>query len=568
MLPHWKKRFAPATLVVLLLGLWFLTRPKPDMTLIGADVTATRVVFDGRATPAAFVSVPFTREDDGRQVMNVAIDLNKDGKFQAYATVGGAVQEEWIVKNARAKVIEAGNTFSFDLVDADAATRANFKLVAMLTAKERRTWNGKPAGDSAFAAVNVSSFHDEDFAPLYSASDASPLSAGGLVDAPATSGEVVGSPTIADAVPIKTAGNGPWLSDTTVEAGAGAGEAAAIGATPAAAAPQLPPEGSDFEVFQPGVPDMTQGHNECVPTSISNGLTWLAERYGFKDKMPESQLATREEMKGDLGWKRETGANMGNNVVNAKVAFSRRHGLPIVTHRIGNDFDEDIVRKISVELAKGQAVEIGVGYYTQNATSGAWTRHGGHMTSVVGAFGAYGETYLGLHDPLSPEPGRLDIYKVSKDRMFDYRYRGNTKVFIEYAYAQSPTEAWVKDHPPATRLDESGFAETQDLQDVMFVDSLNIGTAWYPIKQFHKFKGTECDHEEHWHANTGSAYGLEFGSRSNAKFVPAEVNGRSLPVVAWTDPDGCGAGKVKDVVNLNVMISKSEAFDLVSKIVQ
>ncbi|HJV32499.1 MAG TPA: hypothetical protein VJ694_00560 [Patescibacteria group bacterium] len=558
------KKLVPAAVVLLLIGLWTLARPKPDLSLIGPDIKAYRVTYDGKGTPAAYLSVPFTRKDDARPVVNAAIDLNKDGKFAAYTTVGGAVQEEWIVRDARAKVIEAGNAFSFDLVDADVATRTNFDLVVVLTGKELKKWNGKPVAGSAMARVNVSKFVDEDFAPLYSASTAAPFSAGGLMDVPPGAPDPAGSPAqVDDRTKIKTAGNGPWLSDTT----AGAGEGAAIGATPTP--PVAPPaEGSDFEIFQPGVPDMTQGHNECVPTSISNGLTWLAERYGFKDKMPDTQLAAREELKGDLGWTSADGANMGNNVINAKVAFSRRHGIPVVTHRIGNYLDDDIVRKIAVELAKGQAVEVGVGYYTQNATSGAWTRHGGHMMSGVGAFGANGQAYLGVHDPLSPETGRLDMYEVRGSRIFDYRYRGNTMVFIEFAYAQSPTEAWVAEHPPQTALDARGFLETQNLAGSMFVDAIKIGTAWYPSKQFHTGTGPECAGAEHWHANIHTAWGLQYGDKSSVQFVPEAVRARHFPAVQWTDPDGCGAGKVGEVEHRNIMISKDEAYDLVSKIVQ
>ena len=190
------------------------------------------------------------------------------------------------------------------------------------------------------------------------------------------------------------------------------------------------------------------------------------------------------------------------------------------------------------------------------------------MTSSVGAFRSNGTTYLGMHDPLSPEAGRLDIYRVDGNRMLDYRYRGNTKVFIEFAYAQSPTEEWVAQHPPQVALDARGFTETQNLQDVMFVDAIKIGTAWYPSKQFHTFTGPECDRAEHWHANTGTAWGLEYGNESSADFVPEKVRVRRFPSVSWTDPGNCGAGKSAEVQHRNVMISKEEAFDLVSKIVQ
>jgi hypothetical protein len=343
--------------------------------------------------------------------------------------------------------------------------------------------------------------------------------------------------------------------------------AAAAGAAPAADAP--PEAGSDFEVFQPGVPDRFQARNECVPTSISNGLHWLAKQYGFEDKMPATQEETMHELKPDLGWSRETGANMRDNVLPAKVAFTARHGLPIYSHRIeSRTFDPDIVRKIAVELKKGQAVEVGIGYYTWNATTRNWDRSGGHMMSGVGAFGSNGETYLGVHDPLSPESGALDMYRVEGARMYDYRYRGNHAVFIEWAYAQSVKQEWIETHPPRAALDVSGL-ESRNLQDAWFIEMLKIGTAWYPIKQFHTFTGPECDRAEHWHANTGKAWGLEFRDHGDYfETNPERIQARHAPLAEWSDPGECGAGKTAAVERYNVLLSKEEASALVSKIVE
>lgn len=563
-MPQRNRKLIPAAALLAILGAWLLLhRAKPDLTLI-AKVSASRIAYAGAPTRAASLDVAFTRKDDAYPVANVAIDLNQDGKIAPYAVTGGT-QEEWVVRNARAKAIEGSNAFTFELVDADVATRNNFRVVAMLTGKPVQDWNGKVHAKSAALETTLASFAVEDFGDLFTADPQNGGSGGivGTFDVPPQDAE---TPAISAPREKFTVAHPETFMVDASASGGDVPDAAAVGAVPAADAP--PAAGSDFEVFQPGVPDRFQGHNECVPSSISNGLTWLSQRYGFEDKMPPSQEDTLEELKPLLHWRSETGANMRDDVLPAKVAFTERHGLPIVSHRIGDNFDPDIVRKIAVELRKGQAVEIALGYYTWNGTTRAWERHGGHMVSGVGAFGMNGKTYLGLHDPLSPESGALDMYNVDGSKIYDYRYRGDTSVFIEWAYAQSPTDAWVKDHPPSTSLDASGL-ETRNLQDVWFVPMLRIGTAWYPVRQFHEFTGQECDRQEHWHANTGTAWGLEFRNHGNYfETNPERVVARSAPVTQWTDPEGCGAGKTSEVERFDVMVSRSEAGELVSHIVQ
>ncbi|HTK59578.1 MAG TPA: hypothetical protein VL283_00060 [Candidatus Baltobacteraceae bacterium] len=562
-MPPRAKKLIPAALVLLLIGIWYGLRPRPDLTLIG-EVTATRILYNGEATPGAHVTVPFTRKDDRYTIANVAIDLNKDGKFAAYAVTGGT-QEEWIVKNSRAKVIEGGDTFSFDLVDGDVPTRNQFHLVALLTEKPIEGWDGGVRRGSAASEATIPAFKTEDFGGLFTADPENGGAGGILGAAPAPAGAPAYPDPTTPRERFTTKHPEAYMTDASASGGDVPG-AAAVGAAPAADAP--PAAGSDFEVFQPGVPDRFQAHNECVPSSISNGLHWLAKRYGFEDKLPDAQEKTMNELKPDLGWSLQTGANMRDDVLPAKVAFTERHGLPIYSHRIGGTLDPDILGKIAVELKKGQAVEVAIGYYVWNEAQAKWERTGGHMMSGVGAFGSNGRTYLGVHDPLSPESGALDIYQVDGARLFNYRYRGTTSVFIEWAYAQSPKAEWVAAHPPQAALDVSGV-ETANLQDAWFIEMLNIGTAWYPAKQFHKGTGPECQGAEHWHANTGTAWGLEFRNSGNYfETNPERIRAREAPLAEWTDPEGCGAGKTPDVKLYNVMISREEASALVSKIVR
>jgi hypothetical protein len=543
--------------VLLILGLAAL-RPKADATLIGKDIKAYRIVQDGQPTSAAHVSVPFTRKADDLTVANVAIDLNRDGTFAAYKTADGGDQEEWVVKNMRAKVIEAGNTFSFDLVDRAVDAAKDFPLEAVLTASPLKDWAGGVSGKGALTKVVISSFETEDFGPLFKA-DPTGERDGAAGDGP-TPGPMASTKT-------KFPDAEKFLRDTTAPESEGAGEAAAIGAEPAAAGGGLPPPGSDFSVFQPGVPDMLQGTNECAPTSASNGIHSLARRYGFEDKLPASQRDSMNELKTDMNWHAE-GVATRTDFIPGKVAFTRRHDLPIYTHQIGGELDADITRKIAAELAKGQAVEVIIGYYTQDA-AGAWTRHGGHVMSGVGAFGQDGHTYLGVHDPLSPESGRLDMYEIDGTRVFNYRYRGNSMVFIDRAFAQSVTAEWIAAHPPSAALDTTSLVESQNFHETMLVDTIQIGQAWYPVMQFHQGTGPECENKMHWHANSGLAWGVDrTGFQPFELSNPEKVYRSRNDVKSWKDPDGCGAGKVADVVHRTILITNDEAGKLVAGIVK
>jgi hypothetical protein len=72
------------------------------------------------------------------------------------------------------------------------------------------------------------------------------------------------------------------------------------------------------------------------------------------------------------------------------------------------------------------------------------------------------------------------------------------------------------------------------------VQALQVGNKFIPLSQVHKFTGDECDDEEHWHANAGSA------KATDGSTVP-ETSGE------------CGYGKVKDVPVVEVLMQSEEA---------
>ena len=571
-----KKLLAAVAVVGLLLIGWLVWRSggpaaKVDESVIGEDITVSRVYYAGDSAGTAYVSLPYLKNDDRYILMNVAIDLNRDGELAAYSTADGQTQEEWVVKNHRAKVWGGGNTVGFDLLDQAVAEAGGRQLFAYLTAEPISSLGELPAARAEAQKV-ISEFLIDDYADRFQPGDDPESEAAGAVptliseDLGPTPGPMATTPSGRD--------NEPYLTDITVADSGELDGAPAIGAAPAAAGDGLPPAGEDFEVFQTDVPDMYQGVNECVPTSTSNSLHWLGERFGFADRLPDNQRATMNELKDDLNWRADGGVQTRTDFIPGKVAFVRRHNLPIYTHQIGTELDNDIMRKIAVELAKGQAVEVVIGYYTQNAETGAWTRHGGHMMTAVGSWTTNGETYIGVHDPLSPANSRLDLYNVDGKRIYNYPYRGNTKVFINRAFAESVTEEWISEHPPQTAIQTAGgMFEQQDLQNVWFIEVLQIGDVFYPIQQFERFTAPACPEsccggDEHWHAKKGTAWGLNLAGHKYFETNPATIRARNASVSEWRDPFGsCGAGRTADVRVRTIMISRSEAAALIAQIV-
>src|SRR3990167_1526131 len=206
--------------------------------------------------------------------------------------------------------------------------------------------------------------------------------------------------------------------------------------------------GKEFDVFHDGdMPDITQAKNECVPTSTANSLLWLAQKNKFSDKMPKTGAEIISELKTDLKWS-ATGVKVEEDYLTGKQAFIERHKLPLATHLVGSKaFDLNIVAKIAQELRKGQDVEIHLVYFQEKA-DGSWQQSGAHMVTAVGARGARdGQQTIEIHDPLSPGPSKLDIYKVNGSNVKDYKY--GTMTYIKQAYAESPVT------PPATPPDDS-----------------------------------------------------------------------------------------------------------------
>jgi hypothetical protein len=371
------------------------------------------------------------------------VDLNQDGSFEAYETDAGT-QEEWIVHNMGARILrDEANNFSVLLPDTAIEERGELTMRVVLSSDELNNWDGGLDAGGKSREYTIAEIGAEDYAPLYSP-DPTGVRSGGfpfdILGGSALAADAPDTPPVGADEPLVD--DGDEVSGADTDGSEGSGTAEGRSGAPAS-----------FNEFHGGVPDINQGTNECVPTSTANSLLWLANEYGFGDKMPEGGgAAVIAELKNDFNWT-ANGVDVQQHYLNGKRAFLSRHNIPIVTHQVGGKFDTGIVAKIAEELEKGQDVEIDM-EYGRYAADGSYRRVGGHMVTVVGAWTAGNNQYLDIHDPVSTGPGTLDIYKIDGTRVENYRYQGTAVTYIRYAIAESPIEE-PSPSPTDTPIDEA-----------------------------------------------------------------------------------------------------------------
>lgn len=402
-----------------------------DQTLISKEIIVRRASVDDKKTENAYVSIPYTRDSEQYTFVNVAIDFNLDGKFASYK-IENKTQEEWVSRNMPARVLaQEGNSFGFALVDLTAEERHDFPLVALLTKNQLTAWDDSESKGSVMQKINVTTIEPDEVRPRFKP-DPTGLRDGGFPHNPFV-------PNFARALE-KSPPDRPPLDVLGERVGATEYVPLDIPITideTEAPSLEVPTVTAPFNEFHADVPDFTQGENECVPTSTANSLRWLAQENDFEGRLPNSDFQIIEELKRDFLWT-SGGVYTDQDFLPGKQAFISRYNLPLETHQIGRGaFDPNIVAFIAEELRKGQDIEIVMEYGSYDAR-GRYSREGGHMVTVVDAYTELGDLFLDFHDPLSPGPGRLDIYRINGTRVENYRYQGNTTTFIRKAYAESP----------------------------------------------------------------------------------------------------------------------------------
>ncbi len=404
-------------------GIW-LWLPRVDAKIIGKEATIRRVVFGSERTENAYLSLSYTADSRKYFYINIVIDFNKDGKFASYER-DGKTQEEWAIQNMETKIFaNEGGNYDFKLTDVNVDDQKDFPTKIILTKDPLENWQGKKLRQSGYQTTKIPSIEVDDFSTRFTLHPEGKTSAGFT--------ENLFTPAFAQSEQIPNLPPQDSESDATKT-----GEAQGQTGQSKTKEKTIETLAKEFEVFNGDVPDITQGKNECAPTSIANSLLWLSKKNNFTDKIPKTQGELINELKGDLKW----GVNKGvldEDFIPGKEAFAKRHKISIETHRVNaKDYDINIVAKIAQELRKGQDVEIGIEYWKKQA-DGKWEVVGGHWMTAVGATGTKDSQTIFVHDPASPGPSLLDIYKVDGTRIIDYRYQGDAVAYIQYAVAESP----------------------------------------------------------------------------------------------------------------------------------
>ena len=384
---------------------------------IGRSIAMVRVGMFGEKTDFGFVKVPITDKESDMKYLNVAADLNGDGEFAAYRT-GEKTQVEWLVQNMPVRFLGEAIAYAFFFPDKSADDRltTDGALVrAVLTSEPLETdeWDGTVPTAAYGKEKNVKlAFEDVGDLQEYN--------------------------------PERDTGWGGFDND---------GYGFFIKAAQA--------EGKTVNEFNIGVPDIDQKRNECAPTSAANSLIWLAKKYKFEDKMP-SQAELIEELKNDMDWDQGIAPN---DFLPGKEKITKRRKLPLVNHKIGQFNGQKTFEQMAEELAKGQDVEMRIQYKDARGRA-----IGGHWVTVVGVESfRSGTQHIQIHDPLSPGPAKLQIYRLDPKaehgiRIVNYPYG---RAYVSFAIAESyfPPEKPETGTPPPPKEDEPKLPEPKEPED-------------------------------------------------------------------------------------------------------
>lgn len=386
----------------------------PDGDFDDGVIRLRRTLVGGLPVNVGYVTVPITingTADNQIRYLNVVVDLNQDGNWQVYSLGGRTTQQEWIVRNL-AIFTEPGTSVNisvpFVLLDTSVIptdqiwTRATLTTeIIDLTIFGLAGWNGTGPvggflrGETEDHLVSVES-HTFFPVPPGRIPNPPPGSCGDGIVQP-WRGEQCEPPNTpvcnanCQLIPQPPPG---FCGDGIVQPWRGEQCDPPDGVTCDANCQNIPQPPDPIPVDgieKEGVPDITQGCNECGPTSAANSLYFLGKAYGFSDKLPGSPNNPRslidelkEKMKFDEGV-------ADDDFIQGKKDIAKQLGLPIETH-CQDDGEGQIptVDFICSELEKCQDVELGI----------TFDGGGGHWVTVVGCTKySDGSVKLKIHDP-------------------------------------------------------------------------------------------------------------------------------------------------------------------------
>lgn len=401
-------------LLIIIIIAFFLNRGQTPENVIDTEaVTLYRIAFNEEITDAGHLHIPFSADAADYAFVNVAIDLNGNGAIADYE-VDGILQTEWLVRDMRANITaNHANRYSIDIPDHSLANKLPVHATAV--------FSKEPLHDNEDGAFFVPEKHVIVETFTISAIEIDNL----------------GAKFSSDETGLNETGPGSGIFSIPVVHAQKAGDpgyGSEYGTFPD---PNTVPDG--FIAEAKGMPDLDQAYNECAPTAIANSFRWLAKTNGFENRIPESDQALIDEIKGYTEWT-QTGVKPGNALV-GKQAFIEARGLPLEAHIIADQQNPQYMfYKIYQEMAKGQAVELSIQFWDENDRP-----DGAHLVTVQEVFRAKsGKQWITINDPGTDarnDKKSGDVYRFDNNGNEITGYLSKGRATVRYAIAQSPIKS-------------------------------------------------------------------------------------------------------------------------------
>ncbi|MBU1165046.1 C39 family peptidase [Patescibacteria group bacterium] len=400
-------------LIIILIGFFVVKKdegvykPPKDLDLISDNVEILQVVSEDRELYGAGITIEFLEENDDFELINMAVDFNHDGQYLDYQTPQGT-QTEWIVHNITPDIDpDEPNTYSFIIVDKDPIYKDSFNVAVILSTDKVVNWQGENLENSYYKELVAPKIEIEEIDEL-----------------------IVVDPEKDTGVGVVRAGRNTHLSSHA------------------------------------GMPDITQGPNECAPTAAANSLLWMAKKYNFENKMPSTQNALIDELKRDMSF--DNGIS-GSNYKPGKDAIIARRQLPIVTTKYGGNYESNLFDKMYEEISKNCDVEATIKFKSSRGEV-----IGGHMVTVVGTWrytdASQTDNNLSFHDPASPGRARSDLYRINtRDDNLIINYRYGRNAYIKEIYSEcyvapvvTDTSSTPQDQPEDNGTDQGAQDQPEE----------------------------------------------------------------------------------------------------------
>lgn len=397
------------------------TTLEPEAKVVDLDeddgfINVFVVSVDGLPANLGRVTVPVTTADGGAvRYLNVALDINGDGVFRTYPSVGGRMQWEWAVVNL--PIVYAGET---KVVTGDFTLLMPVPMVL----HARATLTTEPIAPILFGANGwdgsgplggFSRGETEDHFNVPCLGYDYPVSLSGAHVMPNTPPDIPFPP---DSPPSP----GPPVSHHPKEPAKEFGpvrvpEDPGNGLTPTSPEADEPPRVAEEEPEAnpvtekgsvAGMPDIKQGPMECVPTATANSLRYLYDKGG--NPPPADSDGFNRDLKNKLGAAMGTTPSHGTDISATDPAANRfLQGkkdadlpAPLRNAKVTTARANPSVENICGAIDRGEDVEIVITAYNPDGTKTQTS----HMVTVVGYVKhADGTVELKIHDPNDRQPG-------------------------------------------------------------------------------------------------------------------------------------------------------------------